>query len=224
MGLVSAALSRQSAPHRRPIMPKLEFFFDCSSPWTYLAFDALLKAQAEDGFDIVWRPFLVGAVFNTVNPSVYEMRAKPVVPKARYYTKDLHDWIRRSGLAIRWTPSIFPINSARAMRAALVADDAGACSAFARRIFELYWGEDQDIADPVIIAHACTAAGLDPQATLAEADSAPRRAQLKENTDSLIARGGFGTPTFFIEDDMYFGQDRITLVREAIARTSAGAG
>ncbi len=203
-------------------MAKLDFFFDCSSPWTYLAFDALLKAQAEDGFEIVWRPFLVGAVFNTVNPSVYEMRAKPVVPKARYYTKDLHDWIRRSGLAVRWTPSIFPINSARAMRAALVANDAGQCPAFARRIFELYWGEDKDIANPAIIAEALTAAGLDPETTLTQADSDARRAQLKANTDELIARGGFGTPTFFIEDDMYFGQDRLILVREALARQKEG--
>lgn len=205
-------------------MAKLDFFFDCSSPWTYLAFDALLKAQAEDGFEIAWRPFLVGAVFNTVNPSVYEMRSKPIVPKARYYNKDLHDWISRSGLSIRWTPSIFPINSARAMRAALVANDAGQCPAFARRIFELYWSEDQDIADPAIIAKACTAAGLDPASTLAQADGEARRAKLKANTEDLIARGGFGTPTFYIGDDMYFGQDRLILVREALARhKEAGA-
>lgn len=205
-------------------MAKVDFYFDCSSPWTYLAFDALLKAQVEDSFDIAWRPFLVGAVFNTVNPSVYEMRAKPVVPKARYYAKDLHDWIRRSGLSIRWTPSIFPINSARAMRAALVANDVNACPAFARRIFELYWSEDQDIADPKIIAQACTAAGLDPVATLAQADSEARRAELKANTEILIARGGFGTPTFYVGDDMYFGQDRLILVREALARQKHGAG
>ena len=60
---------------------QVEFFFDCSSPWTYLGLEALVKAAEEDGFGIVWRPFLVGGVFNTVNPSVYEMRSKPVVPK-----------------------------------------------------------------------------------------------------------------------------------------------
>ena len=206
-------------------MPSVEFFFDCSSPWTYLGFDTLLKAQAEDGFTIMWRPFLVGGVFNTVNPSVYEMRERPVVPKARYHTKDLHDWIRRSGLTLRWTPSIFPINTARAMRAALVAADAGLCPAFARRAFELYWAEDRDIADPEVLSVACDAAGLDPKDTLAEADSQRRRAQLKANTDELIARGGFGTPTFFVTcatgDDMYFGQDRLILVREALARARA---
>ncbi len=203
--------------------PIVECFFDCSSPWTYLGFEALTAAASEDGFAIRWRPFLVGGVFNTVNPSVYEMRSKPVVPKARYFTKDLHDWIRRSGLAIRWTPSIFPINSARAMRACLVADAQGACEPLARRIFELYWGEDRDIAAPDVLAEACAAAGLDPQATLEAADGPEARAQLRANTEELITRGGFGTPTFFVGDDMYFGQDRIILVREALARLKAPA-
>lgn len=197
----------------------VEMFFDCSSPWTYLGFEALVAAAAEDGFGIHWRPFLVGAVFNSVNPSVYEMRAKPVEAKARYFTKDMQDWIRRSGLAIKWTPGIFPINSARAMRACLVADDAGACEAFARRVFQLYWGEDRDIADPAVLADACAAAGLDPAATLAAADAPETRALLRANTDEIIARGGFGSPTYYVGgDDMYFGQDRVLLVREAMAR------
>lgn len=198
----------------------VEMFFDCSSPWTYLGFEALVAAAREDGFAIRYRPFLVGGVFNTVNPSVYEMRSKPVIPKARYFTKDMQDWIRRSGLAIKWTPSIFPINSARAMRACLVADDAGACEAFARRVFQLYWGEDRDIADPAVLAEACAAAGLDPTATLEAADAPETKARLRANTDEIIARGGFGTPTFYVGgSDMYFGQDRVMLVREAVARS-----
>ena len=198
---------------------QVEFFFDCSSPWTYLGFEALVAAAAEDGFAVRWRPFLVGGVFNTVNPSVYEMRSKPVVPKARYFTKDLHDWIRRSGLAIKWTPSIFPVNSARAMRLCLVADDAGACEPVARRIFQLYWGEDRDISQGEVLAEAAAAGGLEVAAALAEADSAERKAQLRANTDELIARGGFGSPTYYVGgDDMYFGQDRILLVREAAGR------
>jgi 2-hydroxychromene-2-carboxylate isomerase len=198
---------------------QVEFFFDCSSPWTYLGFEALVTAAREDGFSINWRPFLVGGVFNTVNPSVYEMRSKPVVPKARYFTKDLHDWIRRSGLAIKWTPSIFPVNSARAMRMCLVADDAGQCAAVARRIFQLYWGEDRDISQADVLAEAAAAGGLDAAAVLERADSPEMKARLRANTDELIARGGFGSPTYYVGgDDMYFGQDRIILVREAAAR------
>ena len=202
---------------------QVEFFFDCSSPWTYLGFEALAAAAAQDGFSVRWRPFLVGGVFNTVNPSVYEMRSKPVVPKARYFTKDLHDWIRRSGLAIRWTPSIFPVNSARAMRLCLVADDAGQCEAVARRIFEVYWGEDRDIGQHEVLADAAAAGGLD-AAALERADSPEMKARLRANTDELIARGGFGSPTYYVNGgDMYFGQDRLVLVREAAAKTRANA-
>jgi 2-hydroxychromene-2-carboxylate isomerase len=201
----------------------VEFFFDCSSPWTYLGFEALVAAANEDGFGICFRPFLVGGVFNTVNPSVYEMRAKPVVPKARYFTKDMKDWIRRSGLAIKWTPSIFPVNSAKAMRACLIAADKGVCEAFARRVFQLYWGEDKDISQSDVLAEACAAAGLDPVETLELADTPELKARLRANTDELIARGGFGSPTFYVGgDDMYFGQDRIVLVREAMARQKTG--
>jgi 2-hydroxychromene-2-carboxylate isomerase len=197
---------------------QVEFFFDCSSPWTYLGFEALCAAAREDGFGVCFRPFLVGGVFNTVNPSVYEMRSKPVVPKARYFTKDLHDWIKRSGLAIKWTPSIFPVNSARAMRLCLVASDAGVCEVVARRIFQLYWSEDRDISQADVLAEAAAAGGLGAEA-LELADSPELKAKLRANTDELIARGGFGSPTFYVGGtDMYFGQDRIVLVREAAAR------
>jgi len=199
--------------------PTVEFFLDCSSPWTYLGFEALVAAAKQDGFGIDWKPFLVGGVFNTVNPSVYAMREAGPNPKGTYFWKDLHDWINRSGLAIKWRPSIFPINSARAMRACLVAADASVCEPLARRVFELYWGEDRDIADPGVLAEACSAAGLEPAATLAAADAPEQKARLRANTDELIARGGFGSPTFYVGgDDMYFGQDRIVLVREAMAR------
>ncbi len=204
--------------------PAVEFFFDCSSPWTYLGFEALVAAAKLDGFDVCFRPFLVGGVFNTVNPSVYAMREAGATPKSQYFWKDLHDWIDRSGLAIKWRPSIFPINSARAMRACLVAADAGVCEIFARRVFELYWGEDRDIADPAVLADACRAAELDAVTVLATADSPDLKARLRANTDEIIARGGFGTPTFFVgKTDMYFGQDRIGLVREAVARVSRPA-
>ncbi len=200
-------------------MTKVELFFDCSSPWTYMGFEALVAAARADGFGVCFRPFLVGGVFNTVNPSVYAMRENPVPAKARYMAKDLRDWARHHGLAIKWTPSVFPVNSAKAMRACLVASDASRCEDLARSLFRLYWTDDRDISQPEVIAEACAAAGLDPAATLAAADAPETKARLRANTDELIARGGFGTPTFYIGDDMYFGQDRVVLVREAMART-----
>ena len=89
----------------------IEFFFDCSSPWTYLAFHSIPPIAAEFGEEIVWKPILVGGVFNAVNPSVYESRAQPVKPKAAYMLKDLADWARLEELSIRMPPSVFPVNS-----------------------------------------------------------------------------------------------------------------
>ena len=94
----------------------IEFFFDCSSPWTYLAWHNIQPLAKEFGVEISWRPILVGGIFNTVNPSVYAQREKPVPLKARYVKKDLADWARSAGLAIKMPPTVFPVNSVKAMR------------------------------------------------------------------------------------------------------------
>ena len=114
-------------------MATVEFFYDCSSPWTYLAFHRIEEICAATGAQLAWRPILVGGVFNAVNRSVYEHRAKPVPAKARYYRKDLQDWARATGLDIG-EPPVFPVNSVKAMRGAFVALDAGCISAYSRAV------------------------------------------------------------------------------------------
>src|SRR5277367_2169874 len=89
-------------PERR--VPKLEFFFDCSSPWTYLAFTRIVPLAARAGTDILWRPILVGGVFNAVNQDVYDRRANPDPRKSVYYEKDLQDWARLCGIRIGKPP------------------------------------------------------------------------------------------------------------------------
>ena len=116
-------------------MHTLEFFFDCSSPWTYLAFENVQRLRQRVDFTIDWRPFLVGGVFNTVNASVYENRANPVPVKARYYAKDLRDWARYTGITIG-SPPVFPVNSVKAMRGAFVALEHNCLETYARRVFQ----------------------------------------------------------------------------------------
>src|SRR5690348_1295696 len=88
-------------------MARLEFFYDCSSPWTYLAFHRIEQVCADAGARLVWRPILVGGVFNAVNDSVYESRKNPVMTKLRWYVKDLQDWANLYGLKIG-QPPVFP--------------------------------------------------------------------------------------------------------------------
>ena len=132
-------------------MPKkLEFFYDCSSPWTYLAFTKIEDVARRHDAELIWRPILVGGLFNTVNPSVYESRAKPVPVKAKYYVKDLRDWAKFYGIKIG-NPTVFPVNSVKAMRGAFVADEHRVISRYSRRVFESYWTDDKDISQDDVL-------------------------------------------------------------------------
>ena len=199
-------------------MAKLEFFFDCSSPWTYLAFTRVPDVVTATGAQIVWRPILVGGVFNAVNQGVYDRRANPEPRKASYYEKDLRDWARFCGIRIG-KPPVFPVKAVLAMRSVLAAEEEGALVPFAKGLFETYWGELKDIGQPEIVAEVAIRAGLDPVRILARAQALDIKDRLRANTEELIARGGFGSPTLFVDGrDMYFGNDRLPLVEAALKR------
>jgi 2-hydroxychromene-2-carboxylate isomerase len=160
-------------------------------------------------------------VFNEVNQGVYEQRANPVPAKLRYYGKDLADWARLYGIEIG-SPPVFPVNSVKAMRGVFVAAEHERVSPYARAVFEAYWGELRDISQDEVLADIVKRVGLpweEFQARIAEPEV---KARLRANTGELIERGGFGSPTIFVnESDMYFGNDRLALVSEALrqART-----
>lgn len=205
-------------------MSTVEFFFDCSSPWTYLAFEAVQPVAARHGVPIIWRPILVGGVFNAVNPTVYAARENPLPVKARYQRKDLADWARFQGLEIG-DPHVFPVNSVRAMRAALVADDRGCLVPFARAVFRAYWSEDRDISRPDVLGDVLASLDLPAQEILEAIEAPELKQRLRAGTDELVARGGFGSPTLFVNGtDMYFGNDRMLLVDAALAAATATGG
>ncbi len=202
----------------------IEFFFDCSSPWTYLAFHNILPMAAELDVAIAWRPVLLGGVFNAVNPSVYESRDKPVPAKAAYLRKDLADWVRRAGLKILFPPTVFPVNSVKAMRGCVFLEAEGKLVPFARAVFEAYWTNDEDISQDDVIASVCRRAGVDADFLFAGIGQQSVKDKLRANTEELIRRGGFGSPTMFVGGtDMYFGNDRLVLVRDAVERLRAPA-
>lgn len=197
---------------------RLEFYFDCSSPWTYLAFTRVQDVLERTKAEIVWKPILVGGVFNEVNQDVYERRAKPDPRKARYYVKDLEDWARFAGIEIG-RPPVFPVSAVKAMRGALVALDDGKVVPYVAAVFQAYWGELLDISQPEILGQVAASVGYDGEAFMRQIEDPVVKARLKANTDELIARGGFGSPTMFVNgDDMYFGNDRLPLVEAALLR------
>ena len=197
-------------------MPKkLEFFYDCSSPWTYLAFTKIEDVARRNDAQLIWRPILVGGLFNTVNPSVYESRAKPVPVKAKYYAKDLRDWAGFYRLKIG-NPTVFPVNSVKAMRGAFVAHEHHAISRYSRLVFEAYWGDDKDISKDDVMREIVRKADLDENEFFAKIASDEYKARLRANVDELIERGGFGSPTMFVDGSMFFGNDRLPLVEHEL--------
>jgi 2-hydroxychromene-2-carboxylate isomerase len=213
-----APLGKLLVERQSGLMTKtLEVFFDCSSPWTYLAFENLLRLQAELGFEIDWRPILVGGIFNAANPSVYQSREAPVPAKADYMKKDLTDWARLAGLKIVFPPSVFPVNSVKAMRGCIWLEPQGRLVDFARACFEAYWSEDRDISQDAVLADLCDRVGVNPDAFFAAIADPSVKEQLRLNTEEAMARGAFGSPTMFLGQDMYFGNDRLPLVRAALS-------
>lgn len=193
-------------------MHEIEFFFDCSSPWTYLAFESIQPIAARGDVTLIWKPFLVGGVFNTVNPSVYENRTNPVPSKAQYYQKDLQDWATLIGIKIG-SPPVFPVNSVKVMRGALVALEEGKFIEYTRFAFQRYWGELKDISQDEEVKNIAATAGLDVDEFFEKINDQSYKDRLREFTDELVERGGFGSPTMFLDgDDMYFGNDRIQLL------------
>ena len=196
----------------------LEFFYDCSSPWTYFAFTRMIPMARQLGVVVRWRPILVGGVFNAVNQQVYasreDMFTKPENKrKMDYYLKDLGDWAELSGVNAIW-PANHPINSVKAMRGAFFAEEQGLLLPYSEAVFSAYWGgKTPDIASDEVLLAICQQVGLEEEGFFKAIGSQASKDMLRGNTDELIERGGFGSPTLFINrDDMYFGNDRIELI------------
>ena len=197
--------------------PELEFFFDCSSPWTYFAFTRIIPVMKQLDLPIHWRPILVGGVFNAVNQEVYSAREAMFSGdnqrRLNYYIKDMQDWARLCDIRAQM-PQGHPISSVKAMRGAFFAAEHDSLVAYSRAVFEAYWGsDDPDISSNAVLSAICRKTGLDEERFFKAIGDQRYKDLLRANTDELIARGGYGSPTMFINgEDMYFGNDRLALV------------
>ena len=193
----------------------IEFYFDCSSPWTYLAFNEILPLSPRQNVEIIWKPMLVGGVFNSVNKDVYEFRENPNPLKLDYSNSDLNLWAKHRKIKISM-PKIFPVNSVKAMRGCVFSIEKNCLPLFAQKVFEAYWGDGLDISDESIIMKIAENAGLSPIEFKNYIESQSAKDDLISNSSELIDRGGFGSPTFFYNNHMFFGNDRLHLLEEAI--------
>jgi len=190
---------------------KVEFFFDFGSPASYLAATQIDRIAAEAGAVAEWRPFLIAGVFKeTGNVSPASIPAK-----GRWMFRDLVAWSKRWGAPFRFNPH-FPILTLQHMRIATAYRDDDRFRPLCDAMFRAIWVEERDMNDPAIVAEVVAAAGIAPEeATARAADQAVKDA-LKAATDEALSRGAFGAPTFFVGDQMFFGQDRLDFVAEAL--------
>ncbi|WRH75909.1 MAG: 2-hydroxychromene-2-carboxylate isomerase [Sphingobium sp.] len=199
---------------------RVEFFFDLSSPWTYLAFTNLWPMLNRTGTQAQLRPILVGGVFNAVNPSVYAAREMTDNRKLAHSWKVLKDWAALAGVEMNFPSQWHPAKSVNAMRfACALEEDQSALRAFANAAFECYFGCQENLDDPAVLAAVADDIGLNGAALLAAAQTDAVKARLRANTEEVIARGGYGSPTIFVDGtDMYFGNDQLPLVEAALKR------
>lgn len=191
----------------------VEFWFDVGSPAAYLAWTQLPGIARETGAEVAYRPFLLGGVFQaTGNKSPMEVPAK-----GRYMQDDLARFAARYGVAFRHNPH-FPINTLALMRGAvgLQMREPGRLDAYLDAVFRAIWVDGQAMNDASVVAGVLQQAGFDPQQFAELAADPVVKEQLKAVTQEAVARGVFGAPTFFVGQRMFWGQDRIDFVKEAL--------
>lgn len=199
---------------------RVEFFFDLSSPWTCLACHNLPGVLERTGATAIYRPILVGGVFNAVNPAIYAAREQADNRRLRHSWKILKDWARLASVPMNFPSQWHPAKSIAAMRfCCALEDDQAALARFVRGAFASYFERQENLDDPAVLAAVADAEGLDGAALVAAAGSETVKARLRANTDEVIARGAYGSPTIFVDrDDMYFGNDQLPLVEAALKR------
>lgn len=198
--------------------PTVEFFFDVGSPTTYLAWTQLPTLCARAGATLVYRPMLLGAVFQ----ATHNTSPAAVPAKGRYMGDDMARFARRYGVPFAMNPH-FPVNTLTLMRGATGLREYAPAQleAYLRATFDALWVESQNLNDPAIAAEVLAAAGFEPSEVMGWANEDGVKAALRATTDEAIARGVFGAPTMFVGETMFFGQDRLEFVAEALGTDPA---
>ena len=191
----------------------VDFYFDFGSPAAWLAYTQLPRLVADTGAAVVMKPMLLGGVFQSTGN-----RPPISVPlKGSYLFKDLARYAKRYGVPLVMNPH-FPVNTITLMRADVglgMRDDAR-LAAFRETVFRAIWVDQQAMADPAVLAMVLTKAGFDPAGMAALTADPAVKEELKARTQEAVDRGVFGAPTFFVGDQMFWGQDRLDFVREAL--------
>ena len=197
--------------------PSLQFWFEFASTYSYPAAMRVAARAAAAGMAVEWRPFLLGPIFQAQGWNDSPFNVYPV--KGRYMWRDLERICRKEGLALR-RPSHFPRPSLIAARVACIGAREDWGPDFVRAVYHANFVEDREIGKLDVIGAILMALGIDAEAVLTQAQSPNVKARLRANTDEAVAAGIFGAPTFVIDGELFWGNDRLD---DALAWRPTGA-
>lgn len=192
-------------------MKRAEFFFDFGSPASYLAHTQMDGVAARTGAEIVWRPMLLGGVFKATG----NMSPASVPAKGKWMNADLARFAKRYGAPFNRNP-FFPVNTLVMMRGAAAFEGGPQFRPYVDAMFKAMWVDQKNMNDMPTAAGVLKAAGFDPTDFMSKAEAQTAKDRLKATTEEAVSRGVFGAPTTFVGDEMFFGQDRLDFVEEAL--------
>jgi len=202
-------------------MPELECWFEFGSNYSYLSVMRIEALLAPHGIRLAWKPFLLGPVFRELgwNSSPFVLQQE----KGRYVWRDMERQATKYGLEFT-RPSIFPRAAVLPARVALANAGQAWIGEFCRRVMRQNWVDDSDIDNPAAVRRALDGLVSDPDTTIANAQSAAVKTALREQTAAARRRGIFGAPSFFVGDELFWGNDRLDdALAHALARRQQGA-
>lgn len=192
---------------------QVEFFFDVGSPASYLAWTQIRQLAERQGAEVVFQPMLLGGVFKATGNS-----SPATVPAKGNYTRvDFQRFAKRYGVPFAHNP-FFPINTMQLMRGAVAYLGTQQLLPYLDAVFQAMWVDGKDMGDPEIVGEVLSRAGFDPAQLMQKINDPEVKDRLRQITELAVERGVFGAPTFFVADDMFFGQDRLDFVEEALAK------
>lgn len=190
-------------------MARVEFHYDIGSPNAYFCHKVLPEIEKRTGQTITYFPILLGGVFKLTNNQPPMIANQDIKNKGAYGKRQIERFIEKHKLtAFTFNPH-FPVNTVKAMRGAIVADRAGWQRAYVDAMYHHMWEDPKKLDDPDVLRSALEASGLDADAVLAGIEDQSVKDALKDNTDASVARGNFGSPTFFVDDEMFFGKETL---------------
>jgi 2-hydroxychromene-2-carboxylate isomerase len=204
-------------------MTQVDFCFDFGSPNAYLAHKVIPGIEQRTGARFTYDPVLLGGLFKLTGNQSPAQAFGHIRNKLPYEGLETRRFVARHGITgFRQNP-FFPVNTLQIMRGAVAAQELGVFVPYVEAVFHHMWEEPKKMDDAAVIAQALTESGLDPGAIMAKAQEQPVKDRLIANTERAFARGAFGSPTFFVGDEIFFGKDRLRDVEEEIVRRNEAA-